>query len=965
MKNQFFTLAKNYKSNYLVSLTNFDNEFLSHDENIALPLVVDTEFVTAKLTLESLQNLDGSSYVTTQVKHTHHNDAQIFAHASFAYDEFGELKDGIRHPVTNSPFVVGDYLESNGFDNRIFREDEMPEDKLSLFVVVLYGHFLIADVTKLFNEVEFLQDLNNLIATKRIEMKRRLSNGMACYTKTNWFIEIGGKTRQIALKFVDTVAIHGVASYKDFCTNSGIVLDSKDNMAAYIEQMDVAYFEHSKDFDDYSLGDLHIYDALNGYANLMRHVWRDLNIDEYYQNPSLSIGSSVAKLFESKVFKLFDLPPEITSRKEKSAFLEKLTQHANTNYFLVLVTNYSFLLSKCDGGRCRSNNPILTSQKGYLADIDIAGAYTTAMSICSYPFGSPVVLAAKYKTDYSNGVPLRDVLRALKDELLPRLWYARIQTTNLKFEQDLIPSWCDFGIDRKTKIDKSVVGNVKLETGFSKIFSTEIHAGALTSEILDVILQCWTPRQRDDFLDNTKILAIAFYPKSLEQSVNDFTSEIEPMAFGCKSKIMNQFEPATHHNHRWCHVPLGEFFTDVLKSKRAMYAKDNPLNTLYKLLGNTSYGDAVSKYFETSNMIVGNNITGCVRSFMWLSEKALNLYGSITDGQVFDLNNVLHRKGKYLKTEALARLYSIDKREFYNHNAGHLKPLTNRTDLTKTELDAIALEHVKTVWNKSTLLNDVFKVLKPIDGNPNYENEIGCFRFETKDFHNLVVLHGSSNYSFNPLDAKSTKMRSYESKRKHLTISLNDIGELIELDTYDQLSPAQILMREIQNNPHAVKRLPPFVKFSILKPSEYANNYTNKWSKTGLSVGDNVLKCGKPLYCTLSPYLFKTLKQYQTWSKTHESLKRKYGESFEIFFTNEDDTIDYQRMIIEIDRAIRNDVINPMTYFERHRHTNRLICNTTATFHGTQLKLQEMVKTCAILPDYEDMEIINDKEIYQ
>ena len=279
---------------------------------------------------------------------------------------------------------------------------------------------------------------------------------------------------------------------------------------------------------------------------------------------------------------------------------------------------------------------------------------------------------------------------------------------------------------------------------------------------------------------------------------------------------------------------------------------------------------------------------------------------------------------------------------------------------TDDEINQAALNHVANVWRDSTLLNGDYSVLKPKDGQTYYETEKGLFRFEMKCFTDLVVLHGSSNYSFNPLDADKTKMRSYESKREHLGFTLEN-DELSTTDHYETLNPAQCLLLEIQNNPTCVKRLPPFIKTAILKPAAFANDYRNKWSKTLFRVGDNIIKTGKPNYFSLSAFTYKTREQYQAWKKTYEKLKRKNGESFEMFFTNDDDTINYQQMLLDIDAAIRNGVINPIAHFDKNRHRNRLESPAAKTYHEAEKQLKTVVKDIFITED-DDMPFIDDSD---
>jgi hypothetical protein len=1000
-KNDLFTLSKNYKSSYLVPLEKFKSE-IDGKENIAIPLVIDSEFVAPGIdTFLNPDNPFGSRRgVTVQVKHALYDDAKIYLHPDFEPEK-------PRHDPITQPFIVGDYLIQKGYDVEMYRADLITGDtdyiyddddlidsanyndqafqKLPSLLVVLYAHFALADLGMVLFDQRYIDDLTEKYSYKTggIEMGRRLTCGQSGRTSFNWIIKINGFEYRIALKIVDTAALHGVAGYKQVCANSGIELNAKDLVGDYITKMDVAYSEIPVEFDAYSLGDLRVYDMLAANAKNMSTVWRDLGIIDRMIEPKLTIGATVASLILAKIFELLDVPLDVMRSSEIDEFLEPLTFKASAAYLSTEVNSNAYLLSKCDGGRCKNNDPTQTGLSGELDDIDISGAYSSAMSVLDYPLGTPVILATPYNKTKNVGVSLKNVLRAYSGELLPNLWVMRIQVTGLSFEQDLIASWFDFARSTTKHTDSSVTGEVDLESGTSKIFTTEIINGALTSDLLDVIDQ-WTPRQRDDFYSKCEVLAIAFYPKSFELSIDDFKNNPLEKTFRSNSQASNGFELITQSNHNWTRVNFGSFFTDLMRAKRKQHESKTPLNELYKLTGNTSYGVSVSRFFNTSNMIVGNNITAKVRAFMYMTEKSLNLCGSVTDGHIFDLNNVLHRKdGLYLKTESLARLYSIPKWQIKNNNSGEFAPLARsvrtcdyqtakglENDKTaqkqfendQLEINRAALDHVGTVWHKSPLLHNEFNVLTPVDGRVLYKKAKGVFTFEMKRFADRVTLHGSSNYSFDYNDPENTKMRGYESKNKpHQAFVLVD-GELTRIDDYAVLSPGQCLMREITNNPAAVKRLPPFVKTAILKPTAFANEYRNKWRKSVLTPGDNILKVGKPSYFSLSAFTYRSYAQFTAFKKATEKLKRKYGESFEIFFTNDDDTINYKKMIVEMDKLIRDGVINPLKVLDKHNNLHRLKSPLASVYHATSKDLKQSVLTACVGDDDDDYEYIDDSE---
>jgi len=66
---------------------------------------------------------------------------------------------------------------------------------------------------------------------------------------------------------------------------------------------------------------------------------------------------------------------------------------------------------------------------------------------------------------------------------------------------------------------------------------------------------------------------------------------------------------------------------------------------------------------------------------------------------------------------------------------------------------------------------------------------------------------------------------------------------------------------------------------------------------------------------------FLTYKQHKNWQKYQSRLKRRGGGlGYEQFYLNDDGTIRYQDMIEEIDKHIRNGVMNPADIYDKDRN---------------------------------------------
>jgi len=56
---------------------------------------------------------------------------------------------------------------------------------------------------------------------------------------------------------------------------------------------------------------------------------------------------------------------------------------------------------------------------------------------------------------------------------------------------------------------------------------------------------------------------------------------------------------------------------------------------------------------------------------------------------------------------------------------------------------------------------------------------------------------------------------------------------------------------------------------------------------------------------SLSQFTFQTHEQYKAWSKEFDNLRRRYGQSYEMFFVDDEGYLNYQQLVNEVDAAIR------------------------------------------------------------
>ena len=958
-------------SRSLVLSFNFDAEYV---DNLARTGPLDPDVMRER------------SGVTVQIRGVAESEGLIFVHpdqAQLAEDTGREL----RHPVINSPCVVQDWLQARGVDCEIFADPERYAGLKKSCRLQVLAHFALADVMFLAGDGQFAETLAKLYSTRQLQMGRRLiakasghaqarsgSTGLAPFV-----IRFGSHHYRLSLEVVDTIGLHGNASYAELASNVGFTLDAKDTISrkgpnADITRMDEIYFERPEDFDAYALGDLFISDLIYRNEGLWAEIWQSLGIGHRFTPPKLTIGSTVADVLRNRIAEELG----IASGDDALILNTTGTHNAGTLARYAKSKNPISLLSKVDGGRCRNAKPTTVFMDGALVDIDIGGAYASAMSTTPLVFGKARECAYGNARDLQADLrpcpTLAEWLRRHEHQLIDRTWYARISTREaFTFESDLIPSWIGYRVTTARSDSENVGMDVLTDpaSGEMRYFGREIWNGTLTSDLLDVARCTMSPGQFAEWSDKIVVRSGLYFDAKDRISVAAYRKHL-------KNDTLPEFA--------WCSLTLGELVSDVARANRMKYAKNSPLNILFKLVSNTLYGDSVSRHFATSSVISGSNVTGTVRAFMYLAEKGLNLVGSITDGQLFDLNRVLHAKPdpRTARVEPGhrsldTRAYRRQNRELMRHGFATLAPLIGRKIETRwrdedielviehdpgvveiargqaalARVDDAAFEHLARLWPRCKLLCDTFRVVAGLndDGTVRYVDQRGIFRFETKQFVRRAALHGSANYWHEPLDpnAKSyPKMRSFEGSREHIGFTLDNAGELSHLDTYVGQSPAHVLLGAIMDDPSRVPILPPFTKTRILKPGIYqpkpvnGKKQTSRYQADGVTIvpGDSIYVIGRPRIFSIAQFTFQHRAQYSSWSKATTRLVNRHGISFEVFFTNPDGlTVNYQTMVNEIDAAIVAGVVDPIKHFTKTR--KRMLSETVRRFHAASIAMAE------------------------
>lgn len=1033
-----FTLDRKFNQ-YLFEPEVMTNTIPSGSKKIVFPVIADTEYWqpewrdplrdrqsievkfrkrTVKLRFDGDYWKRGRFGVTTQLQAIYETEGMIFAHPDLEHvaDQLGER---LRHPVSIEGFFVIDYLKTLGVECRLVWTEKVIKERygkpLPVFEIVIFSHFALAEWGML-GRGEYRQDMVNALwrsGRDNVEMLKVLRTvHHTPYINFDsidmpWVLWIQGQCFRIKICVIDSFGIHGVASYAAICETCGITTQHKGVMDDYKQNMHLGYFEAPKDFDNYALGDLKVYEALSNNAKLFKSVWDSLDLTDYYEVPKLTIGSTVASIFTAKILKLFGIASD--NVEARNDLLDKLCFKASASYLKKLTDSTLCLNAKVNGGRCRNNRPSEVKAEGVIVDFDYDGCYGEGLRNQLYPLGNPIQESFNYPSSINEYPTLRQWLKARKwgrkdCELVPGLWQIIVSTKEtwkgknvtydkLTIPQDFIESWFDFKLtdleELKTDTEQQSAfeEGINVKTGQIKIFNHQIINGKITHDLLQLIEYVCSPKQRNELLDNLYVHTAIYYPaydrvdspeEVLERIANHQGRNVTKSG---KRKGGSYVCRLSEECTAWYGVNLGEFLVDDLLAWRKMYPKKTPLNTLYKLVINTLYGDMVSQYFKVSNVIVGNNITARARAACWYAEKGLYGYQSITDGTAANINTVvypigdrrvtaqsvvnLHRElkvsNRQLKLQSLDGFKNIELSWLTLTNrlglpllkngkiAKHpvlklstedscieLKPeLVNASDDKEITTDnwtnpahewanKAAFDHLRSLFPSVDVLHAKTKKLVVTKGNnypiKTFEDREGQFQFEVKFYYERGVFHGSANYYLDGEGNSAIAMRSYENKMPQTPI-VDDDGEVIYTNAYSEFPPGETFLVGLFN-PDKLQRGKVFVKTSILKVREARNNSV-RWKEVGRIAGDTIQKSGLLREFSLSQFTFLDVKQYKSIEHEVNFNKRKYCQSYEGFFVNDDGTLDFESMVREIDKALSDGVLSINFLFDKSRNRTR------------------------------------------
>lgn len=479
----------------------------------------------------------------------------------------------------------------------------------------------------------------------------------------------------------------------------------------------------------------------HGQKNSQKLYYNFLKTKDLYKPPEGSLGSN--SLFYLAMWSISSFKKDISKREEylkiyKDVFesqelfsiLEKSLEHGKilSNWkYAKPFEDYPFsgasieVLSKLDsrstavlnclvsGGRANNELPS-EYQMSNVLDVDLRSCYGSALSSFSFPIGLPTIIAFGPNEDR---ITLKEFLNEYESELVPGL-YKITCSGKFSFKQDLLFSKVttyekmhETIANFNAKFSERDVDSVHFSNDFI-IARKECQNAVITSDILEVLKKVASNKEYPEFL-NLRVETAIFWKKSdrcysVEHWVREVLKNPGELIYDEKNQGV-----VDSRSRRWYPLELKNFIGNLVERRNRIKSESKKvsvkeekeklkgLSNIIKLFVNTLYGTMASPFFETSNVVVADNITARARVNVWLMAKALNLRQCITDGGAYTPQTVnFFKKGVVLKKPGFDTLSDI--RLLKKHRSIETSSLGN-IDWAEVFLSGCIFEFLKDIDN--------------------------------------------------------------------------------------------------------------------------------------------------------------------------------------------------------------------------------------------------------------------------
>jgi hypothetical protein len=529
------------------------------------------------------------------------------------------------------------------------------------------------------------------------------------------------------------------------------------------ENMDVVKAKYPVIFKLYALRDAKAtWMLLERLQVQFSQVGEILELDTKTMKLHETCGANIQEILTQLIYKEFG--SSVEDNKEIDSIIAKGTAKALSK---LRGNDFGVMPFTVTGGLLYTRTAKFSKITGRLLDLDESSCYATSLSSMKMYLGQPRV-----NTFFNNQPTLKERYAQIKEMNLPKdSWYLVVcgklsKATNtivfsdLKFKDGTLQfdyksfSYDDFVNEDKNTTNLYDAGKITEPSSYSKILSKEIWMGKITEATMTAIQdlpETWI----EEFMNLSVSVEVYYDPKlgckTLEEYkvlVNKLPDDKFQVTDYASDNLGKKAEWVATKSNAYLIFDIGKHYQEIKKIRSEYKKAKNPIQEIFKLTLNSTYGIMASLVLKINNPVAANWITSCARAAAWRMTNSLNGFAPITDGTGFNLNTVPF--GMTFK-EVLEK--------YPNYLIEYTPEIENDFDESitfskSTDFQAIYINHLKSFLGKSDWLVDMY----------GYElkDEKDAFKVEFFDF-NTYYNTGAGNYIKEGDWGSKQKTRSYQS----------------------------------------------------------------------------------------------------------------------------------------------------------------------------------------------------------
>ena len=536
------------------------------------------------------------------------------------------------------------------------------------------------------------------------------------------------------------------------------------------ENMDIVKHKYPDIFKDYALQDARLtWELMQTFCEMKSDVGSQLGLS---QLPDLreTCGKNIEDFLFGLIEKHFGEADGISSEE-----LKTLSKEINDIYKLgtskslskLYGNDYGVIPTNTVGGLLFTRMVGIAFTVGVLLDLDLSSCYATALTNMTLYIGEPIL------TTYHFDKPkLRDILEELdslgvdKDAYFIRVsgrlekGFNSLLLSDLKFDKHLhvLQDYARYIVDDEVSDEKDTVNLIDAKKPSNdiancKLLSKELNHSIVT-EATRTALKDLPKELLDEYL-NLDVDAVCYYhPGYIFDTVSELKEAIEklpehPVTEEMGSECLKITRKQVYKNNACLRFPMAKYYEDIKKVRDELKAKKVPIQEIYKLILNSTYGILASVVMKSNNPVAANWITSCARAASWRMVLSLNGFSPITDGSSFDWLHVP-------TNETLEEILSKNPRYLIEFDGS----INNTEDITNYLVELLDSKPNTKGFNGFYKDN-----LKRFLQKEDWLMEL--FDYELKDEQNRLIFHsyyntGAGNYVKEGDWGESFKCRSYQ-----------------------------------------------------------------------------------------------------------------------------------------------------------------------------------------------------------